>query len=419
MSKPLHFFILFSLSLFAHANSNKLKCYLNHLTEIESSPEKDVVDKFYLKQAKVKDHINYHINFERVEKYFENLASRFPNEISIKRIGTFDGKDLKRLDIIGRGKEKRKKVIISAGTHGNESGGIGTLINTLERILHNPEIRNHYDITVIPYINPGGVSKNTRKTLSNVDVNRVMGKAEKTNIDINRLIKDLLLKALYRKNNNQLTRVDIMQVFDQVTKRKRSFDSSDFKKILSLKKTYLKRVENNKTLEQEDIEKLGLQGKVPEIKLVKIIKDTFKDDSFDLALDLHEAPFRDKFFIIKSTAKDEQLTTHVLSHIPQSELITSSDGKYPGIMYKSNPPNLPPKKEIPQNKSYTLHAPGEVSSDNVGTIKTFYNQEVGVGKFSYTLEAPGQYDLERKIKIYSDIVENYLTEFLKLQNKKP
>jgi hypothetical protein len=152
-------------------------------------------------------------------------------------------------------------------------------------------------------------------------------------------------------------------------------------------------------------------GKSKSQGATNIIKSSLKGETFDLALDLHEAPFRDKFFVIKMQENDQQLTRKVLAEIPEEFLVTAKDSIYPGKMYRAAIPGGPQIEQIPKNISYKLFAPGEVSSSNMGTVKTYLAQTHSAN-FSYTLEAPGQFELVKKVSIYTDIVEGYLKNFL-------
>ena len=52
-------------------------------------------------------------------------------------------------------------------------------------------------------------------------------------------------------------------------------------------------------------------------------------------------------------------------------------------------------------------------SSTKGTVKGYFEEELGV-EHSYTLEGPGLYDLEEKLKIYTQMIEGYMEEYLKI-----
>ena len=70
-----------------------------------------------------------------------------------------------------------KKILVTAGVHGNEKGAVYSLINFI-RLLNsnNPSvvntILNNYDIDIIPCVNPWGFNTESRKNPSGVDLNR-------------------------------------------------------------------------------------------------------------------------------------------------------------------------------------------------------------------------------------------------------
>lgn len=132
----------------------------------------------------------------------------------------------------------------------------------------------------------------------------------------------------------------------------------------------------------------------------RMVQESLRGESFVVALDLHEAPNRNKFFVIKSAKDDHLITRNVLQTVDKAYLYTSDS--YPGHM---------PNATNPKKNSYLLYGPGEAQSSNLGTVKGFYSQELGV-KYSYTLEAPGKFDLNKKIDVYTDIVEKYMIEIL-------
>ncbi|WP_164848298.1 DUF2817 domain-containing protein [Halobacteriovorax sp. HLS] len=274
---------------------------------------------FFRSVVKSSEYVDYHLNLERVSKYIRSLPHIYRNELSVKSIGHYDGEDILRIDIPGRGATPRKKVVITAGVHGNESAGVVTSLEFIKKNIYNPHVRNNFDIVIIPYLNPGGLKNNSRRLNNNIDLNR------------------------------------------------------------TFKKSAEQRVTN-------------------------ILRSTHEDEHFDLSLDLHEAPTRDKFFIIKSEVDDNYLTKNVLSNIDTNYLVTDKLGQYPGEMMSATS----------NKKAYDLYAPGEVASSNIGTVKGFYRHNMNVF-YSYTLEAPGKFDLDKKIDIYTNIVEYYFSEFLKIK----
>ena len=311
---------------------DKVKCSdIFSRTSLNDSLEKQIVERFYLAKPHSKSHVSYQISFEKLEYYLLNLSQTHKNQLKVSDIGKYDGEFIRRIDISGWGKNKKKRVIISAGVHGNESAGVGTVINIIERIMYDSNIRNNFDIVIIPYMNPGGLLRNQRRLNNGLDLNR------------------------------------------------------------------------------------AFTGESSRSAITKMILKSLDGEYFDLALDLHEASFRHQFFVIKTYYNDNQLTKNVLRSIPKYLLATSEDGKYPGFMYKQAPPGSRHYPKSPEHVSYTLQSPGEALSNNFGTLKGFFAKKLK-SEYAYTIEAPGQFSLDSKIKVQSDIVQGYLEFFLKLSH---
>ena len=71
--------------------------------------------------------------------------------------------------VLGAGNSK--KVLISAGIHGDEPAGVETLRSYLERKEYSQFLQN-WEITLIPCINPFGYEYGTRENHDGVDLNR-------------------------------------------------------------------------------------------------------------------------------------------------------------------------------------------------------------------------------------------------------
>ena len=72
--------------------------------------------------------------------------------------------------VLGRGNPRR--VLISAGIHGDEPGGIECLLSFLQDEHYLPYI-NHWEITLLPCINPHGYEFGTRENHQGKDLNRL------------------------------------------------------------------------------------------------------------------------------------------------------------------------------------------------------------------------------------------------------
>ena len=72
--------------------------------------------------------------------------------------------------VLGKGNPHR--VLISAGIHGDEPGSVESLLSFLENSNYSPYI-NHWEITLLPCINPHGYEFGTRENHQGKDLNRL------------------------------------------------------------------------------------------------------------------------------------------------------------------------------------------------------------------------------------------------------
>ena len=77
--------------------------------------------------------------------------------------------------VLGKGKPRR--VLISAGIHGDESGSIESLLSFLQDEHYLP-YTNHWEITLLPCINPHGYEFGTRENHQGKDLNRLFKEDE-------------------------------------------------------------------------------------------------------------------------------------------------------------------------------------------------------------------------------------------------
>jgi murein peptide amidase A len=77
--------------------------------------------------------------------------------------------------VLGKGNPRR--VLISAGIHGDEPAGIETILYFLENNQYSPYI-NNWEITLLPCINPYGYEFGIRENHEEKDLNRLFKKAQ-------------------------------------------------------------------------------------------------------------------------------------------------------------------------------------------------------------------------------------------------
>lgn len=120
------------------------------------APSLNAEESLFRSLVKSNAPVSYHINFDRLKKAVSELERRYPNQLRTSVIGNYDGEPIYRVDIPGWGSGPKKKVIVSAGVHGNESAGVATILNFIERNIYVNGVRNNFDIVLVPYLNPGG-----------------------------------------------------------------------------------------------------------------------------------------------------------------------------------------------------------------------------------------------------------------------
>jgi murein peptide amidase A len=75
------------------------------------------------------------------------------------------------------GKRKPRRVLISAGIHGDEPAGIETILSFLENKYYSPYIKD-WEITLLPCINPHGYEYGIRENHNEKDLNRLFKEAQ-------------------------------------------------------------------------------------------------------------------------------------------------------------------------------------------------------------------------------------------------
>jgi hypothetical protein len=127
---------------------------------------------------------------EELAATFRDLEKKYPGRIAVSSYGNVEGHELIKVHVIGG--KKAKKLLITAGVHGNEALGSLTAYNFIESVLTDPTTADSVDITLYPMINPRALAKGKRKLriAEKIDFNRVFNR--QTDIEeIQLLIKEL------------------------------------------------------------------------------------------------------------------------------------------------------------------------------------------------------------------------------------
>lgn len=138
------------------------------------------------------------------------------------------------------------------------------------------------------------------------------------------------------------------------------------------------RIGTRRTLGQIDVNRTFKPGH--ETTVTKIVRDNLEREEFERGFDLHGANKKDSFFVIKADEDEQNLALRTLEEIKDIPLLRSPNGVYPY--------NVPMTTD-PQKTAYVLTGPGLSSSNNAGTVKSFFKSDLNIPN-AYTLEYPGQ-----------------------------
>ena len=109
----------------------------------------------------------------RLERAAATIAG---HSFAMREIGRVGGHPLVRIDM-GPGARpgasgRPLKVLITAGVHGDENIGIKSTLQFMHWVQSKPALRDNYQFTIVPNINPTGLELRTRRTATDVDLNR-------------------------------------------------------------------------------------------------------------------------------------------------------------------------------------------------------------------------------------------------------
>jgi murein peptide amidase A len=103
------------------------------------------------------------------ESIIHRLEKAHPDSIETHHTNQTSAYPLIKI-VLGKGNPRR--VLISAGIHGDEPGSVESLLSFLENNNYSPYI-NHWEITLLPCINPYGYEFGTRENHQGKDLNRL------------------------------------------------------------------------------------------------------------------------------------------------------------------------------------------------------------------------------------------------------
>lgn len=112
---------------------------------------------------------------ETNRKYSEillRLKSSLDGEGTWKHLGDIsDSVSSHSIEKIVLGENNKKRVLISAGIHGDEPAGVETICSFFEKKKYQKFLQE-WEMTVVPCINPFGYEANTRNNHEGLDLNR-------------------------------------------------------------------------------------------------------------------------------------------------------------------------------------------------------------------------------------------------------
>ena len=136
-------------------------------------------DQYYLNYSDARN-TQPILNVDKVFKEINDWVSKkFKNELSVTKIGESEGEDILRLDLPSRN-PLAKRILITAGLHGNEPFGVTALMEFIEKTIYDNSLRNEYEFVFLPMMNPKALKNSTRLTSDKIDLNRTFSIAKQT-----------------------------------------------------------------------------------------------------------------------------------------------------------------------------------------------------------------------------------------------
>jgi len=113
--------------------------------------------------------------YRSIAARIDQLASVHSSAVKTSQLGDAFGLRIAKVELVGSKPVpgKRLRVLIIGGVHaGTEVVGTEAATRFVEMAAKNPSLRNQFDITVIPMLNPSGMVLGTRKNAGGEDINR-------------------------------------------------------------------------------------------------------------------------------------------------------------------------------------------------------------------------------------------------------
>ncbi|MCI5055743.1 MAG: DUF2817 domain-containing protein [Flavobacteriales bacterium] len=125
-----------------------------------------------------------------IKEYYQKLLHSKGFTIDTAEVVHYNLQSLPIISLNFAGERAKKKLLVFAGVHGNEVGGVLAIPNLLDSIYKEKEHYQDWDIQIVTPINPIGVIHKSRYNQHGCDLNRNMKKSDETEIKLQKEIID-------------------------------------------------------------------------------------------------------------------------------------------------------------------------------------------------------------------------------------
>ena len=155
--------IIFSLYCFGQSSPQSKKITQKYFPD----PSIEITTPAFFKKKGFTD-------YEEMMIYLKKYEQKFPQKFSMKFIGESQkGKDVPLVRLTSPSRNRKIRVWIQGGLHGNEPAGTESIFHLIEEILSRKTyLLDQLDITLIPMANIDGYEKNDRYAANGLDLNR-------------------------------------------------------------------------------------------------------------------------------------------------------------------------------------------------------------------------------------------------------
>ncbi|MBI5510509.1 MAG: DUF2817 domain-containing protein [Deltaproteobacteria bacterium] len=123
-------------------------------------------------------------------------ALRQSQAVQVANLGVVGGIPLVALHFgcVDKRNPPKLRVLITAGVHGDEPAGPAAAMLFAQQLLLQPKLRDGVEFTIVPLINPTGLSAGTRVNVDLKDLNRWFSTAANAPLEV-RLVRDVLARG--------------------------------------------------------------------------------------------------------------------------------------------------------------------------------------------------------------------------------